>query len=154
MDGVLCNLDAALGREMHDRNTGAFEDLYPNIAGLSTSYSNFILSVGLSTLCLGEEEMGRRSFRRSTTPRFIVDLVLDKTLLFGDVLIDDNPRITGSCSPPMFGHQVLFTQPYNMRAKARLRLDGWFTTLEEAEELRRTAAAAADFMLKFTSIRP
>ncbi|KAF4655784.1 hypothetical protein FOZ61_007380 [Perkinsus olseni] len=45
MDGVLCNLDAALGREMHDR------------------YSNFISSVGPSTLFLGEEEMGRRSFR-------------------------------------------------------------------------------------------
>ncbi|KAF4754106.1 hypothetical protein FOZ62_002647 [Perkinsus olseni] len=40
----------------------------------------------------------------------------------------------GSCSPPMFGHQVLFTQPYKKRAKARLRLDGWFTTLEEAED--------------------
>ncbi|KAF4687079.1 hypothetical protein FOZ60_004346 [Perkinsus olseni] len=34
----------------------------------------------------------------------------------------------------MFGHQVLFTQPYKKRAKARLRLDGWFTTLEEAED--------------------
>ncbi|KAF4687080.1 hypothetical protein FOZ60_004347 [Perkinsus olseni] len=38
MDGVLCNLDAALGREMHDRNTGAFEDLFFNIAGPSMSY--------------------------------------------------------------------------------------------------------------------
>ncbi|KAF4655785.1 hypothetical protein FOZ61_007381 [Perkinsus olseni] len=36
----------------------------------------------------------------------------------------------------MFGHQVQdFGEiRYNMRAKARLRLDGWFTTLDEAED--------------------
>ncbi|KAF4740944.1 Cytosolic [Perkinsus olseni] len=194
MDGVLCNLDAALGREMHDRygvlpiapSQRIRYSITTEYSSLDESYRDYVLEIlysrgffesippipgaiqGVKLLASVPNVKARTSSSAllpchlrhqvivtssylldsrhcasekkkwpepptGTTPRFIVDLVLDKTLLFGDVLIDDNPRITGSCSPPMFGHQVLFTQPYNMRAKARLRLDGWFTTLEEAE---------------------
>jgi 5'-nucleotidase len=39
-------------------------------------------------------------------------MLRDKTIVNGDVLIDDKPRIEGSQNPPSWKH-VLFHQPYN-----------------------------------------
>lgn len=50
----------------------------------------------------------------------------DKTVVNGDVLIDDRPRIWGSCDPPSW-KQVLFSTPYNrsIDLQGRKRLDSW-----------------------------
>lgn len=52
-----------------------------------------------------------------------VIITTDKTLVHGDVLIDDKPNITGSTTPTW--EHVLFTQPYNVGITDRRRLDRW-----------------------------
>lgn len=47
----------------------------------------------------------------------------DKTLVRGDILIDDKPEIHGSMVPTW--EQVLFTQSYNTALTDRRRLDRW-----------------------------
>lgn len=47
----------------------------------------------------------------------------DKTLVRGDVLIDDKPEITGKYDP-LWEH-VYFTQPYNKNLNHNRRLDSW-----------------------------
>lgn len=54
--------------------------------------------------------VARHLGRRFTGDR--MNLVGDKTLLFGDVLADDKPRITGRRATPDWA-QVYFDQPYN-----------------------------------------
>lgn len=54
----------------------------------------------------------------------------DKTLIFGDILIDDKPEHVG-LRKPAWKH-VLFEAPYNQHIKARLRItwDSWEKILE------------------------
>ena len=40
----------------------------------------------------------------------------DKTIVRGDVLVDDNPRVTGACQASW--RHVLFDQPYNRQVQA------------------------------------
>ncbi len=49
----------------------------------------------------------------------------DKTLVHGDILIDDNPEIKGARTPSW--EHVLFTQPYNkdIQSKRRLTWSNW-----------------------------
>lgn len=57
-------------------------------------------------------------------------LTKDKTLVFGDFLIDDKPEHSG-LKQPAWKH-VLFDAPYNKQVKARLRItwDNWEKILE------------------------
>lgn len=61
----------------------------------------------------------------------------DKTLVRGDILIDDKPDIHGSMVPTW--EQVLFTQSYNTELTDRRRLDRW----EDWPTLFETARVAA-----------
>lgn len=52
-------------------------------------------------------------------------LSMDKTILFGDVLIDDKPEITGANPSPMWEH-LMYSQPYNAYRNAHAhRMNGW-----------------------------
>lgn len=53
-----------------------------------------------------------------------VIITKDKTLIDGDILIDDKPSIHGAKIDPTWV-QVVFTQPYNRDVIARYRLDDW-----------------------------
>lgn len=52
-----------------------------------------------------------------------VILTTDKTLVRGDVLIDDRPDITGAAVPEW--EHIVFTQPYNVHITDRRRLSAW-----------------------------
>lgn len=49
-------------------------------------------------------------------------LTADKTLVFGDILIDDKPKITGAIKPSW--EHVVFDAPYNKGTEGR-RLNNW-----------------------------
>ncbi|XP_076468956.1 5'(3')-deoxyribonucleotidase, cytosolic type-like [Babylonia areolata] len=53
-------------------------------------------------------------------------LTKDKTMVNGDLLIDDRPRIRGALDPPAW-KQVLFSAPYNLSidSRGRQRLNNW-----------------------------
>ena len=54
-------------------------------------------------------------------------LTKDKTIVVGDVLIDDKPYITGAISKPKWKH-ITFAQPYNVKlddANQRIYLKEW-----------------------------
>ena len=50
-------------------------------------------------------------------------VTMDKTLVHGDVLIDDKPSVTGSHEPTW--EHVLFDQPYNREVVGQRRICGW-----------------------------
>jgi 5'-nucleotidase len=52
-----------------------------------------------------------------------VILTMDKTLVRGDILIDDKPSVTGVMEPEW--EHVWFTQPYNKELTGQRRLDRW-----------------------------
>lgn len=57
-------------------------------------------------------------------------LTRDKTLVNGDILIDDNPKIKGALTPKW--EHVLYSQPYNKNetSKRRLTWKNWKEVLE------------------------
>jgi 5'-nucleotidase len=64
-----------------------------------------------------EEHLGKKWVKRTI-------LTHDKTLVLGDVLVDDKPVITGINEFPTWIH-VLFDQPYNQHSDAEFRMEGW-----------------------------
>lgn len=50
-------------------------------------------------------------------------ITMDKTLVRGDILIDDKPEVRGSMTPEW--EHVYFTQPYNRELTGKRRLDAW-----------------------------
>lgn len=52
-----------------------------------------------------------------------VVITTDKTLVYGDILVDDKPYITGSMTPAW--EHVLFTQPYNVNVADKRRMNTW-----------------------------
>lgn len=63
-----------------------------------------------------------------------VILTTDKTLVKGDILIDDKPHITGVEHPPLWEH-VLYDQPYNRHVtdKRRLTWEDWHRVIAPAK---------------------
>jgi 5'-nucleotidase len=51
-------------------------------------------------------------------------LTKDKTIIFGNYLIDDKEEITGVCDNPAWKH-IIFTQPYNLQQSHERRLNKW-----------------------------
>ncbi len=53
---------------------------------------------------------------------FVERIVLtrDKTLVRGDILVDDKPEVTGVCTPAWM--HVLYDQPYNQHIRQKPRL--------------------------------
>lgn len=69
-----------------------------------------------------------RHYGPDWVPRVI--LTTDKTLVYGDLLIDDKPEVTGAVEP--FWEHVLFDQPYNRsisRKRRMFRWDEWETII-------------------------
>lgn len=66
-------------------------------------------------------------------PRVII--TADKTLVRGDILIDDKPEVTGSLDPEW--EHVVFDQPYNQDVQRRRLLDwsGWRDIVEAGHHL-------------------
>lgn len=58
---------------------------------------------------------------REWMPRVI--LTHDKTMVHGDVLIDDKPQVTGAMTPTW--EHILFDQPYNRDVLDRRRITRW-----------------------------
>lgn len=52
-----------------------------------------------------------------------VIITTDKTLVHGDILIDDKPEVTGAHIPTW--EHVLFHQPYNVTVEGKRRLTAW-----------------------------
>ena len=52
-----------------------------------------------------------------------VVLTRDKTMVRGDVLVDDKPNIKGCMSPQW--KQVVFSQLYNRQETSKFRIEGW-----------------------------
>lgn len=52
-----------------------------------------------------------------------VVITTDKTLVHGDILIDDKPEVTGATTPSW--EHVLFTQPYNINIENKRRMNTW-----------------------------
>lgn len=61
-----------------------------------------------------------RRYGRQWAHRVI--LTMDKTVVRGDILIDDKPKVTGSMTPEW--EHVYFTQPYNLNEEGR-RVNNW-----------------------------
>jgi 5'-nucleotidase len=59
-----------------------------------------------------------------------VVLTRDKTLVYGDVLIDDKPEVEGVVGKPSWRH-VYFDQPYNRESLQRPRITHWKNWKEE-----------------------
>lgn len=62
-----------------------------------------------------------RRYGREWAKRVI--LTHDKTLIRGDILIDDKPQITGAMEPEW--EHVYFTQPYNENETGKRRINNW-----------------------------
>lgn len=77
---------------------------------------------------LEKYEWVERHLGEAWTKRMVV--TKDKTLVFGDVLVDDRPQIHGRCTPQW--QHVLYDQPYN-RAENKLRMTwaDWQETLAQ-----------------------
>lgn len=52
-----------------------------------------------------------------------VVITSDKTLVYGDVLVDDKPVVTGAFAPAW--QHIIFDQPYNRDIAPRRRLHAW-----------------------------
>lgn len=50
-------------------------------------------------------------------------ITMDKTPVYGDVLIDDKPEIKGSVSPSW--DHIVFDQPWNQHVTTKLRMRDW-----------------------------
>lgn len=50
-------------------------------------------------------------------------LTRDKTVIYGDFLIDDKPYIEGNINPSW--ERIMFDQPYNKSIDCKLRFDNW-----------------------------
>lgn len=51
-------------------------------------------------------------------------ITADKTIVYGDILIDDKPEIVGKNSEPKWKH-VLFEAPYNKHISSPYRMNNW-----------------------------
>lgn len=66
----------------------------------------------------------------------------DKTLVRGDILVDDKPVVTGSIASPSWTH-VIFDQPYNRTVASAPRLCQWAEwEVVFANTLQKTSKAA------------
>jgi 5'-nucleotidase len=77
-----------------------------------------------SDYCVGDKCKWVRKHLGSRSDRELLIVAKDKTLVFGDYLIDDKPEQTGfQCVPPW--NHIVFDQPYNAHITSKLRLKSW-----------------------------
>jgi 5'-nucleotidase len=72
-----------------------------------------------------------------------VIITRDKTLIKGDILIDDKPQVTGLNEKPAWKH-VVFSQSYNTNVKGKMRLDSWEMWKETLSKVLDGGSAAED----------
>ncbi len=89
--------------------------------------------------CVKEKyEWVERHLGAEFTSRMI--LTRDKTIIAGDALIDDNPDISGSCTPSW--RHIVFDQPYN-RSMEGPRLKSWANWREAIDSTIASASRGA-----------
>lgn len=108
-----------------------FYDNFPVIDGasivldqmLSDGFEVFICTapMGNSRCMTAKVDWVQRVFGKKWVERMI--LTRDKTLIRGDILIDDKPKITGLVEPTFI--HVLFDQPYNREEESKPRITQW-----------------------------
>jgi len=111
---------------------GFFANLPPMDGGLSALSEmrdaglNVLLCTApvlTSAYCVAEKfEWVQRHLGSEWLPRVV--LTTDKTIVKGDVLIDDKPRITGFQAEPEW-QQIIFTASYNTDTSHRVRMNHW-----------------------------
>ncbi len=111
--------------------SGFFSDLSPVQGGcealedmVAHGHTVFICTSPISQYehCVKEKyEWVERHLGRAWTRKVI--LTKDKTMVRGDILIDDWPVIEG-CTTPIWQH-VLFDHPYNRHVQQKFRLLSW-----------------------------
>ena len=78
------------------------------------------------TYCLAEKyQWIETNIGKEWTEKMVI--TRDKTIINGDILIDDHPSITGAAKPVW--EQYIYTQPYNIHIKDKKRLT-WETWQE------------------------
>merc|ERR1711924_319884 len=70
------------------------------------------------------EELREEALELYHAEGFFAGLPSDKTLVRGDLLIDDKPRVGGQERLPSWEH-VVFDAPYNRDTAHKLRLGDW-----------------------------
>lgn len=112
---------------------GFFQDMIPVPGAMDAlvemdamGFEVFICSSPLSTYgnsVLEKYEWVEKNLGLSWTKQVI--LTKDKTIVTGDILIDDKPVITGVVKSPTWEH-ILYDRPYNKGTeKKRLTWDNW-----------------------------
>jgi 5'-nucleotidase len=123
----LCNIQYDIKKVMNTK--GLFLNQYP-IEGSIEAYHEFIklgFEVKLcstpwhtSTICYSEKASWCSKYLGQHK-----DLILtnDKTLIIGDILIDDHPNICGLAIPQWT--QILYSRPYNEKHTGTPRISNW-----------------------------
>jgi 5'-nucleotidase len=128
-----------LREQIHDTwyEEGLFRNLHlvsgalESLAEMRKKHSVWLCTSPVSTShCYSEkyeailEKLGRYWTKRLITSR-------DKTLILGDILIDDNPLVSGE-RKPLWEH-ILYTRPWNLHIqdKRRLTWANWKQVLPE-----------------------
>ena len=133
---------------------GFFRDLPPRegalaaVSEVAEAYEVFICTspVLTSPFCAAEKYAWVERHLGADWKRRVV-ITSDKTLVRGDVLIDDKPAITGAEVAPAWTH-VLFDAPYNdpgalAPGDSRVRLARWADWRPAVERALAAAAASA-----------
>jgi len=129
---------------------GFFAGLPPMAGGVAAvrklarmGYRVFLCTAPVLTSanCAGEKfEWVRRELGADWVGRVI--LTTDKTTVRGDVLIDDKPKISGTCHPVW--RQLLFSAPYNAQLQTPHRLEAWGGAETGIEALLTSGPAPKD----------
>jgi 5'-nucleotidase len=125
------HLDPSYGQLMNNiiQEVGFFENLKPiegsvNVLNemFNEGYNVFICTTPAPNSYCTSEKI--RWIERIHGKKWIEKIIFteDKTLIYGDILIDDKPQITGLIEPS-FTH-VLFDQPYN-KGEDKPRITQW-----------------------------
>ena len=110
---------------------GYYAELEP-IPGVVTAYHEmideghevmFVTSpwIGNASCLQDKQDSAVKHFGKDAADRLI--LTRDKTLIKGDILIDDKPDISGRVTPEW--EHVYFTQPYNIARTDKRRIGNW-----------------------------
>jgi 5'-nucleotidase len=76
--------------------------------------------------CMQEKyDWVRKYFGREMASSMVI--TKDKTMVRGDILIDDRPKLEGRFDPTW--EHVIFQAPYNMSVVNRRRMRGWFDAI-------------------------
>jgi 5'-nucleotidase len=91
-------------------------------AGLSVFFCSAPLPFQYESCVAEKYAWVRHHFGEEFLPRIII--TRDKTVIKGNVLIDDKPRVSGACAKPEWTH-ILYSQSYNKNVVGVPRFTKW-----------------------------